>query len=434
MWRCGYVFNGPVPLFIDGKLNSSGCNEVACCAGLGRINMAKHPNKIAKVLSHLEEERFLTRLESKEKRKARNRRESSRTVTTRVKSRFEQESDHSQPNSIRAKKRRVEAQVDPSYRQLKLPSIIDLVSNYEETVELIGDIRRIALKERSPIYLNFDELIEISPTGLLLLLSEIHRTRLLHGQSHVYGNYPKDARIEKLLAESGFFELLGIRSRKKPSKRTYPLARIPFVSNTKLATGEPRKLREELLGDAITIHPKIRSRLYRALTEAMINVGQHAYPEGTRRLHATRGRWWLAGHFNKKKQELQITFSDLGVGIPETLPKMYAWEVIWAALSLIPGIKPHDGEMIMAGMVIGRSRTGQSHRGKGLNDLRSLIEQAGAGELLIFSRKGMYQYNPDSGEKTKNFSRSIGGTLIKWTLPLNRVTDWLSDEQELVDD
>ncbi len=136
------------------------------------------------------------------------------------------------------------------------------------------------------------------------------------------------------------------------------------------------------------------------------------------------------GTVDKSRNELMIAFCDSGVGIPRTLPKLYPWELIRAALSLLPGIKPNDGEMIQAGMTIGRTQTGQTSRGKGLNDLRRFIDESKAGEMTLISRHGLYRYRAGGGEMVQNYRYGAAGTLIQWSVPLDMVTNWTGEVDE----
>jgi hypothetical protein len=133
---------------------------------------------------------------------------------------------------------------------------------------------------------------------------------------------------------------------------------------------------------------------------------------------------------NKIDAQLTIMFCDLGVGIPVTLPKRYPMEIILNYLSILPGIRPNDGQMIRAGMEIGRSQTLKINRGKGLNDLRRIIDDAGEGELHIFSGRGCYRYSPGKVDEVENLKRTVGGTLIKWTIPLSKITKWVEGDED----
>jgi hypothetical protein len=379
-------------------------------------------------LQRLEFKRFERRLESNRKKKNRNRQETGTHVPFDVArdSRFSKGIVRTAPEGQR--------NPAPEYRlSLLAPKHLDLITNYDETAEFIRDVR-IAANKGQKVLMDFEQSERIGPTALLALLSEIHRCRLIHDRDRVVGTYPKSPALERLMVRTGFFDLLGVKSKLKVPPSTYPVEYIRFQSDNRLDTSQPKKLREELLGDQVTMHPKARSRLFRAITEAMINVGQHAYPDYAAKTNPMKGRWWIAGHINKNKKELMVTFCDLGVGIPETLPRIYAWERIYSVLATLPGIKPDDGQMIRAGMMLGRSRTRQEHRGRGLNDLRSFIDIAGAGELYILSRKGRYRYRAGQDEEVFNSRISIGGTLIRWSVPLACVTNWVDNSEAEIDD
>lgn len=313
------------------------------------------------------------------------------------------------------------------HKDLLVPQILNLTENYNETVEFIRTLRSLAVGLRRPVRLVFSETKEISPEALLLLLAELYRCRKIFGQRRVTGTYPKDKKIERIMEASGFFELLEVVPRNPIKDKRYPLSYIKFITGSKLIESSARALREALLGENIKMGEIAKKRLYRAITEAMINVVQHAYPKNQRSRYKLRNSWWMSGHVNQRTGKLVILFCDLGVGIPTTLPKVHGWEKIRAALSILPGIKPNDAQMIMAGMEIGRTSTGLEGRGKGLNDLKRFVDDTGGGELCIFSRKGHYKYEPGKVPGLRNYNVSICGTLIKWSVPIANVTDWISE-------
>lgn len=314
------------------------------------------------------------------------------------------------------------------FLQIELPERIDWTSSYAEICGVIRAIRRYGLREKKPIFLVFNKVKHVSPSALLMLAAEIHRCRKILGSKHIIGNYPLEKKVEIILEDFGFFKLLGIKNRNKSQRKNYPMEYIDFVSHIHEVKGTVRNFREALLGTAIEMSAPAKGRLYRALTEAMLNVRHHAYPPNSYRTNPERGRWWLSGHVNKKSGDLIIMFCDLGVGIPRTLPKIYNMERIRQALSILPGINPPDGDMIKAAMTLGRTRTEEENRGRGLNDLRSFINQAEAGQLEIYSKKGYYLYNFDGSEKVINREHNMGGTLIVWTVPLSTITNWAENE------
>lgn len=311
---------------------------------------------------------------------------------------------------------------------LRLPDTLDLVGRFEETTEFVNTIRYTAITQRRRVRLLFDQVKTIRPAALLLLLAQIHECRLVFGPRHVTGTYPEDPKLERMMHATGFFALLGVVSRvEAKARRRGSVEYIEFISGERMERGAAKELRESLLGESVSMNIVARKKLFRAISEAMLNVGQHAYPDGTRYTNRARGRWWLMGTVDRRRNELMIAFCDLGVGIPSTLPKLYTWELIRAALALLPGIKPNDAQMIQAAMTIGRTQTGATSRGKGLNDLRRFIDESGSGKLHLASRHGLYTYNAGGAEKVQNYSYSNGGTIIKWSVPLDKVTNWTGE-------
>lgn len=335
--------------------------------------------------------------------------------------------------SHKRRKKNTFDQTQAFLEEIPLPNNLDLITSFEEVAKITREIRRIALRDKKSLVLNFDLVRSLKPAALLLLLAEIHRCRLIHGAERVTGNYPNEPRIERMLDATGFFKLLGVVPRNKAKLNKYPMEYVDFVSNIHEVKGTVKTFREKLLGTSITMTPSAKSRLYRVISEAMLNVSYHAYPRNASKTNPQRGRWWLAGHVNRRSKELMIMFCDLGVGIPRTLPKLYRMETIRQILSILPGVNPNDGQMIQAAMELGRSRSGLTNRGRGLNDLRSFVDNAGSGDLHIFSGHGHYHYNPLTGERIKNYGIGIAGTLIKWTVPMAAVTNWAGDGDEDAD-
>jgi hypothetical protein len=382
-------------------------------------SMTKKSILIINEIKHrLQEKRFQRSHKSKLNKKAKRRLEATRNSQHYEKSRFSQKLKlHNLPKNDR-------------YKDIILPEILDLTNPNDLTLELVRDIRKIVLIERRSVRLIFNEARDILPGSLLLLLAEIHRCRLIHGNSKLTGTYPeKGSSLEKLLHATGFFSLLNVKSSVENEPKRYPVEHVQFISDVKPPIGLNKRFRESMFGEKIEINMRMRKHIFRAIGEAIINVGQHAYPNDSRQMHPTRNRWWLSGHINKINSQMTIMFCDLGVSIPRTLPKRYPMEIIGSVLSILPGIKLNDGQMIKAGMAIGRSQTYESNRGKGLNDMRRIIDEAGEGELHIFSRKGCYRYSPGKPDQIRNFDIAVDGTLIKWTVPLNKVTEWREGDE-----
>lgn len=119
----------------------------------------------------------------------------------------------------------------------------------------------------------------------------------------------------------------------------------------------------------------------------------------------------------EKDGYLSVVFCDLGTGIPQTLPRKHsgAWQQL-IRLSKFKSRQPNDSEIIREATKLGASRTGDSHRGRGLNQIANTVTNEFRGTLTIYSNAGCYSVG--SGEKLHEHKTSIMGTLIAWRIPL----------------
>jgi hypothetical protein len=144
----------------------------------------------------------------------------------------------------------------------------------------------------------------------------------------------------------------------------------------------------------------------------------------------------MLGHINKISNILKIMIVDQGIGIPRSLPRQYK-EVIASFFSSIGVAEQTDGMMIRAAMEVGRSRMGQTNRGKGLNDLKQIINICQAGSLRILSKKGEYRYTIKNGaphERARSYEVSLDGTLVEWSIPLKAILPFLLVEETVTED
>ena len=303
-----------------------------------------------------------------------------------------------------------------------MPEVLDLDTAHESTCDFVQEVRT-KVREGQVVCLVFEKVKTIRLSALIFLLAQIHKVHLEHGSSCVTGTYPRNPRIERQLAESGFFELLRVRT---PDRVVASRVNryIKFKSDQVINAARISELRRELLREDLQMPALIAKAVFRALSEAMTNVNHHAYvtkafsPQSA--AMALRGRWWLFATLNVPNNVFVLAFYDTGVGIPKTLPRKYSWEHIRQAVHLLPGFLPDDGQMIEAAMMLGRTRTELDHRGKGLMDLAKLIDILGAGAMRIFSRHGTYTYTSAEQRQT-NSAGYIEGTLIEWRLPIDKV-------------
>lgn len=332
------------------------------------------------------------------------------------------------PGSARAR-RRVIPRIGSDWFDVAAPKVIDLVHERPATCLFFSDIRTL-IQEGRNVRIVFMETESVSAEALIYLLGQVHKLRLVHGGHRITGTYPKSERIERLFEESGFLDALRVKRRGAVKRGSSTTRFLKCKSDVKIASAEIPKLREELLGKDLQMPKPVARVVYRALTEAMINVKHHAYHNKSVGLPKVQGRWWLGAQLSRKRNLFTLTFYDAGVGIPKTLPRRYGWEQIRGILSLLPLFEPDDGQMIKAAIELGRTRTKEDNRGKGLLDLLKLIDQVGDGSIRILSRHGCYRYEAGKEADTENDGYFVEGTLIKWELPLHKAVNIVEDGAE----
>lgn len=357
----------------------------------------------------LEDERWTRRLAEKEKRRVRRRKKSGYV--------FKQ--PHLGQSSYGTAPR----------FEMQVPPVLDLVGAHEATCTFVRAVSE-HVRAGQRVCLVFTGVTQIRASALMYLLSTIHRLRIEHGVLCITGTYPDKPSVERLLSQSGFYELLQVKSRDAASRPRSGTRYIRFKSDQKIAGERIGEVRAELLRDDLRMPPSVARTIFRALSEAMTNVHHHAYLRkafpSPRTAVQLRGRWWLFATLNASNDVFCLVFYDAGVGIPKTLPRKYGIELIRQALALLPTFEPDDAQMIAAAMVLGRTRTDMDNRGKGLLDLARLIDLAGEGKMHIYSRHGTYTYTPTASTQT-NSPGFLEGTLIEWRLPLAKALETLPE-------
>lgn len=303
------------------------------------------------------------------------------------------------------------------WADIDAPPHIDLFEHRTEVCEFIKKVRD-HIRADIPVRIGFHNCEAIKLSGLLYIISQIHRLRFTFGVNKLTGTYPKNEKIERLLSSTGVYELLRVKTRDLNLRPSNITRYIRFKSDQSPNSQQIPQLKNEILGTSLKMPDAIGKLIFRALSEAMINVNHHAYKTKHVDHSSWDGRWWMVASISGRYRTFNLAFYDSGVGIPKTLPRKYPIERIRSALSLLPGVNPDDGQMIRAAMQLGRSSTEESNRGKGLMDLARLIDATKSGAMTIHSRRGSYTYSPDT-DGYKNTDGFVEGTLIEWQLPLS---------------
>lgn len=291
---------------------------------------------------------------------------------------------------------------------------------YENTIKFIKSFARTALKEKKAIILDFSGLNDITAAAALCVYAEICRCKLLNKKIGIRMRKPVDKDTRERLENYGFFDYECLMDGNDKKPESFDGNIIPCLSGV-----HADKKLDDLL-DLIEkvlykggIEDVVEHALYRSISEALLNVSQHAYTDKSRdeELDKLGKRWWVMGE--RVDKQLYIVIYDRGVGIPETLPKKYPMEHIYEILSKISIKTINDANMIYAAMELGRTRTGKRERGKGLQDVRKFVEINPNGVLRVYSNKGEYSYRVHEDMHSRaSHSNSIKGTLIQWNVQI----------------
>lgn len=302
------------------------------------------------------------------------------------------------------------------------PPIFEIHSpeNRRALMTFLANIREIAVIRGKRVTIDFSRTKRMVACGTLLFLAEVSRIAALTGhRRRVTCRRVADEKVGQVLHQIGFFDAIGRKSEIQPTADDVVYWRA--CSGIGAEGQKASALVDELAG---RLPPSLSSPMYTGLVEAMTNCAQHAYrsPREDGLGSTCRREWWMFAQ--EREGRLSVLICDLGMGIPASLPLTHEPGLVRETLANLGrklGIAFSDSDLIEAAVELGRSRTRESHRGKGLRDILDVIANAGEGTLQVSSNRGRYTYRLENGEtsiKTQEYKRSVLGTLIQWQVPV----------------
>lgn len=300
-----------------------------------------------------------------------------------------------------------------------------------ELVQFLKNLKKVCTTS-SRVKISFAKTEKVNCCGTLLMLAEIDRiVRSLGNKCHVTCGYPKDETVEKAFQQVGLFNILGKRHRLEITEADKTVVNWHYASdvsvNQKSADALMKVIRAQV--------PAGYKKLVSGVGEAMDNAVHHAYlrPRGdllSGTPAADERRWWVFAEV--LDGWLAVAFCDLGLGIPVTLPEKWSEQVQDIIRLTMLSSGKRDRNMIRRSLELGRTRTDQGHRGKGMR--RNILKAAAdlGGRLSVYSNAGAV--GVDFREKPPKYStgayvESILGTVIQWAIPLTETQD-LEDEHD----
>ena len=291
-----------------------------------------------------------------------------------------------------------------------------------QLLSFISEIAR-CVDKKIKIRLDFSLTKKMRPEGTLWFYANIDRF-IVGKKADIRCSNPPDDIVRQVLNHLGFFGFFERTDKKLVSHKTV----IHWIN----ATG--RSVNGEKLYEFKQFDNPETDNLYNALIEAVSNTIGHAYP-----VDYSDKRWWAFAQDSRMKEDdsedtLFVCIADTGVGIPYTMrSEPENWEIALNFLDrlarwltnqglYIPSpLYNKDGHLIQAAFQIGRSRTKRPERGKGLPQMKDILDENEQGSLSIHSGSGYYSYNAHDGTEIVNSEYTfLPGTVITWILNIPR--------------
>jgi len=283
----------------------------------------------------------------------------------------------------------------------------------------LQDLRDAVSSGDKAVRLDFRKTGMVFSDGTLLFFSELSRLREMYPNAVFLCTPSKSDRVNQVLQHLGIFGLLSYKSSVIPKRADVVTWRT--VSSKDF---DPNVI-GELIDKYASLVGSRGAHMFRSASEAMGNAVRHAYlePRNDGLPEPAEKKWWM--FVREDEDEMSVAICDLGIGIPRSLPLKHPREFIQLALATVSvalKMPTHrgkvDAHMIHAAMEINRTRTNVAGRGKGLTDLRRIVDEVKGGRLILISNRGRLVYS--NGVYSKHgYERSIKGTLVLWTIPLN---------------
>jgi len=307
------------------------------------------------------------------------------------------------------------------------PKILKLSSNdtARRTIRFFRKMYRIAVQERGVALVDLSALVDASTPALTVMAAEIARC-LEIAPGSVQGIAPTSASMSHLLDRYGVSAALGL-----PVASDGSAVGVLRIRNGLAEEIRRTEFLDRFLDPVFPEDTPLKGRVKGAVTEALLNIVDHAYPADIARTDVCpSGRWWISGYRSDLHKRLWLCVYDLGVGLPATLPRSRS-SAIRNAISTMTGSDfISDHKMIKLAVHTSLTQTGAQGRGRGLREMARLIDRAGEGALWIMSRDGTYIYgrgthDQDVGSMT---AETLRGTLIVWTI---KITDAAASDGEV---
>jgi hypothetical protein len=303
------------------------------------------------------------------------------------------------------------------------PPVLNLDSEIDTTLSFLNNITEVVSEKGMRVRLDLTDLEVLTNDAALCLASSFVALQQATGNRKTVTteSYPNLRRVELHLQQCGFFETLGLRSRLPGPAKPDQYLWFPPQSGKSTDGATVDLLQKRLFGFDTQLDSDLSTNIYRAVTEAMANVVEHAYAtiQANSILSWLNGRWWMSGYLDSESGIARIFLRDLGVGVPKSLSAKLPSDTLNRIITWTQGDGYRDVDLLRAAMIVGKSGTRLPFRGKGMQDMLRLAKRQPGGRFRVISGYGNVEIDDEGVETSTTLKHPMVGTFVEWSLPLN---------------
>lgn len=278
---------------------------------------------------------------------------------------------------------------------IKLPSTFKLKDlSFKITIEtLISFIK----PKNETIIVDFSELENTTKGDLMILMAQLEKSTLSN-KNRIYrkGSLPKIKKVRNMLMTS--MDLVHVN--KDITVNKLEDSEKAQILNPSLIDSVVKDLRKIGIKDYFTPFNEF-------LIELIANAVEHG-------ISNKNINWWLTHEIDWEKKEVKYTFVDMGLGIIGSHKK--------AGLPIKYKFLPDKYIVLDSLFAKLRSSTKETNRGRGLPQLRTMIEKGYVTDVMLISNNVSLQYENDKFVASKNMC--FVGTYYSWVINKKCFDKW----------
>lgn len=288
------------------------------------------------------------------------------------------------------------------YEDVEAPKKFNFIDNTDEVLEYLERCRN-AFKEKRKVNFNIEDIEELTPDAINLLIASINDPKFTFNGSYI-GNAPKNLKLKKLFTASGFYNFVNSSSLIKKNldvKNNLLYKETDYKVRPTIAKGICIKGLEHVTNSNQPFEP-----LYEILIEVMQNTNNHASADKD-----DKTKWWAYVYNDPETGNSIYSFLDLGVGIFDSIIVKTYLQKQAQKIGLYHNINYVND--LLAGKIQSRIEEDNEIRGKGIPQIVNNAQLDCFKRFYIVSNNVKIDVKNKSGIKLNN---NFSGTFLYWEL------------------